>query len=93
MLFSKPHLNHPRQHWVTQASLKHKQQCWYVCLFSIEILTAGRIGMKFGMEVVLEGEGSEGGGVDLVPQPPRYRVCKGGMVCLWRLSSAFWQKL
>ena len=26
-----------------------------VCLFSIEIQMAGRIGMKFGMEVVLEG--------------------------------------
>ena len=26
-----------------------------MCLFSIEIQTAGRIGTKFGMEVVLEG--------------------------------------
>ena len=42
--------------------------CVCVCLFSIEIHTAGRIQMKFGMEVVLEGgkvkggEGSWGGG-------------------------------
>ena len=28
-----------------------------VCLFSIEIQTAGRIGTKFGTEVVLEGGG------------------------------------
>ena len=24
---------------------------------------------------------------------PRYRACKGGMGCLWRLNHAFWQKL
>ena len=37
--------------------LIHKGQCLCVCLcvFSIEIQTAKRIGMKFGMEVVLEG--------------------------------------
>ena len=28
--------------------------CVFVCLFSIEIETAGWIGMKFGTEVVLE---------------------------------------
>ena len=39
-------------------------------MFSIEIQTAGQIGMKFGMEVVLEGEKVLGGGVDLV-HPPR----------------------
>ena len=32
----------------------------FVCLFSIEIQTAAWIGMKFGTEVVLEGEGSWG---------------------------------
>ena len=30
--------------------------CLCICLFSIEIQTAGWIGMKFGTEVVLEGE-------------------------------------
>ena len=34
--------------------------CVFVCLFSIKIQTAGRIGMKFGTEVVLKGEGSWG---------------------------------
>ena len=29
--------------------------CVWVCLFSIEIQTAGQIRMKFGTEVVLEG--------------------------------------
>ena len=38
--------------------------CVSVCLsVSIEIQTAGRIRMKFGMEVVLKGEGSWGYGV------------------------------
>ena len=50
-----------------------------VCLFSIEIQTTGQIGMKFGTEVVLVGEGSWSGydpivpthryGVPLEPQP------------------------
>ena len=31
--------------------------CVCVCVFSIEIQTAGRIGTKFGTEVVLEGGG------------------------------------
>ena len=31
--------------------------CLSVCVFSIEIQTAGRIGTKFGTEVVLEGGG------------------------------------
>ena len=53
--FEKPHLNHPRQRRVTQASLLYKEQCWCVCLFSIEIQTAGRIQTKFGTKVVLEG--------------------------------------
>ena len=43
--------------------LIHKGQCLCVCLsvwvsgclFSIQIQTAGQIGMKFGTEVVLEG--------------------------------------
>ena len=34
-----------------------------MCLFSIEIQTAGRIGTKFGTEVVLEGGKVLGGGV------------------------------
>ena len=42
-------------------NLIHKGQCLSVCvsvcLFSIEIQTAGRIGTKFGTEVVLEGGG------------------------------------
>ena len=34
----------------------------FVCVsFSIQIQTAGRVGMKFGTEVVLEGEESCGG--------------------------------
>ena len=44
-----------------QTNLIHKGQCLCVCLsvcvFSIEIQTAGRIGTKFGTEVVLEGGG------------------------------------
>ena len=63
-----------------------------VCLFSIEIQTAGRIGTKFGTEVVLEG-GRFLGGFDPVPPPPGYGVRKGGAGCLWSLNRAFWQKL
>ena len=40
-----------------------------VCLFSIEIQTAGQIWMKFGIEVVLRGVG-----FDPVPPPPAYGV-------------------
>ena len=42
-----------------------------VCLFSIEIQTAGRIRMKFGTEVVFEGERllGGGGGPSYPPQP------------------------
>ena len=66
----------------------------YVCLFSIEIQTAGWIGMKFGTEVVLEGgKVLGGGGFDPVPPPPGYGVRKGGTGCLWSLNRAFWQKL
>ena len=62
-------------------NLIHKGQCLSVCLsvcvFSIEIQTAGRIGMKFGTEVVLEvGEGSWGG-FDPVPPPPGMGCVKG----------------
>ena len=65
-----------------------------VCLFSIEIQTARLIGMKFGTEVVLEGgEGSWGGGFNMIPPPSGYGVHKGGLGCLWSLSRAFWQKL
>ena len=35
-------MNHPGQRQVTQASLIHKGQCLSVCVFSIEIQTAGR---------------------------------------------------
>ena len=36
----------------------HNKGDWVcVCVFSIEIQTAGRIGTKFGTEVVLEGGG------------------------------------
>ena len=35
--------------------LLYKGQCWFDCLFSIEIQTAGRIRMKFGTDVVLKG--------------------------------------
>ena len=41
--------------------------CGCVCLFSIEIQTAGQIGMKFGMEVVLKG-GKVLGGQPGTPQ-------------------------
>ena len=58
-----------------------------VCLFSIEIQTAGRIGMKFGTDVVLEG------GVSTRYPHPGYRVRKGGVGCLWSLNRAFWRKL
>ena len=46
--------------------------CLSVCLFSIEIQTAGRIGMKFGTEVVLEG-----GRFNLVPPTPGTGCIKG----------------
>ena len=45
--------------------------CLFVCLFSTEIQMAGRIGMKFGMEVVLEGF------LPWYPHPPGYWVPKG----------------
>ena len=41
-----------------------------VCVLSVEIQTTGRILMKIGTEVVLKGEGSWGGGDDLVPLTP-----------------------
>ena len=67
--------------------------CLCVCLFSIEIQTAGRIGTKFGTEVVLE-EGKGLGGVSArYPHPPGYGVHKGGAGCLWSLNRAFWRKL
>ena len=48
-----------------------------VCLFSIEIQTAGRIGTKFGTQVVLE-EGKDLGGVSTrYPHPPGTGCVKG----------------
>ena len=47
--------------------------CFRVCLFYIEIQTAGQIWMKFGTEVVLEGGkvlGEQGGGSTQYPPPP-----------------------
>ena len=64
-----------------------------MCLFSIEIQTAGRIGTKFGTEVVLEGGKVLGGVSARYPHPPGYGVRKGGAGCLWSLNRAFWQKL
>ena len=52
-----------------------------VCLFSIEIQTAGWIWTKFGTEVVLEGGRFLGGGVNMLPPTPGYEVHKGGTVC------------
>ena len=50
-------------------NLPYKKGNGCVCLFFIEIHTAGRIQMKFGTEVVLEG-GKVLGGVDPIPPPP-----------------------
>ena len=75
ILFLIPILNHPGQRRVTQASLLHKGQCLSVCLcvcvcvFSIEIQTAGWIGMKFGTEVVLKGGKALGGVSARYPTP------------------------
>ena len=67
--------------------------CVCVCLFSIEIQTAGRIGTKFGTEMVLEGGKVLGGVLTRYPHPPGYGVHKGGTGCLWSLNREFWQKL
>ena len=81
------------QHLLKRRNLIHKGQCLCVCLsvcvFSIEIQTAGRIGMKFGTEVVLKGGKVLGGGFDPV-LTPGYGVHKGGVGCLWSLNRAFW---
>ena len=45
----------------------------FVCVFSIEIQTAGQIGTKFGMEVVLEG----GKVSTRYPHPPGTGCIKG----------------
>ena len=51
----------------------------FVCLFSVEIQTAGQIEMKFGTEVVLKRRKVLGGGGSVQDSPPpRCRVCKGG---------------
>ena len=70
-------------------NLLNKGQRLCVCLFSIEIQTAGWIRMKFGMEVVLKGK-TVLGEVSTQYPPPRYRVHKGGPGCLWSLSHSFW---
>ena len=67
--------------------------CVCVCLFSIEIQTAGRIGTKFGTEVVLEGGKVLGFFLTQYTPPPVYGVRKGGTGCLWSLNRAFWRKL
>ena len=46
-----------------------------VCLFSIQIETAGQIGMKFGTEVVLDGGKVLGG--NSTPYPPGMGSIKG----------------
>ena len=51
--------------------------CLCVCLFSIEIQTAGRIGTKFGTEVVLEGGKVLGGVSTRYPHPPDMGCIKG----------------
>ena len=63
--------------------LIHKGQCVCVfvciCLFSVEIQTAGQIAMKFGLEVVLKGgKVLGGGGVDPVLPTPRVWGAKRG---------------
>ena len=55
-----------------------------VCLFSIEIQTAGRIGMKFGTEVVLEGGRFLGGFRPSTPTPLGTGCIKG----VWGASVA-----
>ena len=51
--------------------------CVSVCLFSIEIQTAGRIGTKFGTEVVLEGGKVLGRVLARYPPPPGTGCIKG----------------
>ena len=48
-----------------------------MCLFSIEIQTAGRIGTKFGTEVVLERGKVLGGVSTRYPHPPGTGCVKG----------------
>ena len=91
ILFLKPHLNHPGQCRVTQASLLNKGQCVSVCVFPIEIRTPGWIWMKFVTEAVHEGRKVLGGCPGTPPSG--YGVHKGGTGGLWSLDHAFWQKL
>ena len=56
--------------------------CFFVCLFSIQIQTDGQIGMKFGMEAVLEGGRFLGAFQPYSPHPR-------GPGCLWSLNRAF----
>ena len=58
--------------------------CLSVCLFSIEIQTAGRIGTKFGTEVVLEGGKVLRGVSTRYPHPPGMGCIKG----VWGASGA-----
>ena len=74
--------------------LIYKGQClcvymYYVCVFSIEIRTAGQIWMKFGMDMVLKG-GKVLGGFQPCTPTPRYGVRKGGTGCLWSRNIVFW---
>ena len=56
----------------------------FVCSFSIEIQTAGRIGKKFGTEVVLDGGKVLGGFQPGTPIPPGTGCVKG----VWGASGA-----
>ena len=59
--------------------------CLSVCVFSIEIQTAGWIGMKFGTEVVLDGgKVLGGGGQPSTPHPQGMGCVKG----VWGASGA-----
>ena len=58
--------------------------CMYVCMFSIEIQTAGRIFTKFGTEVVLKGRKVLGGFQPGTPHPLGTGCVKG----VWGASGA-----
>ena len=51
----------------------------FVCLFSVEIQTAGQIEMKFGTEVVLKRRKVLGGGGSVQYSPPPGAECVKGV--------------